>query len=791
MSGSASIDLERQLLGHSLAIAPMPTVGRVYVALCLSAPTEAAGGTEASGGGYARALATFALMSSPSNAASNATSVEFPVASSAWGTIGYFEIWTVPTGGTRLYWGPLTDPADGVPIEMDVTTGDIVRFSAGTLIVQVAENAISGGSSADDEVCNVKDFGAKGDALGQLDGTMSVGSNVFTSSLATFTAADVGKSIIVTGSGPSNTPRQGTITGYTSAHSITLSFSAAVATPWSIGGVSIGGSFYYGTDDTAAVTAAIAAAQTQQKTAYFPNGCYWLASQTAPIPLSNVALRGEGTGRSFWPFCGGRGSVVLLSNTATAAFSGVAGTSVSDMAFYYPAIDGSQATPISLPPLFEADDASSSNVNNWFSRMRVCAADTVFHATTAGSLARTFMSDCLIYGVRSVFSFHNGYADTLQPNNTYFGPGAMGATATSGAAYLQKHTRANGAVFRYDIGAGNYARADGLIWTGGIVQSYRHAILLTSGLIDVSSVANINFDFIGSVLHVASGARIVSTGFTGGEVYSTNSYDPANADNVFHFAAGATYGSDISIAGMHITFAMGNVVYDTGGALTTLVFSANSVSNWGRTTTAGSYYAYACAGAGDGQQTFTGNTFYGNRLATANAIIGIVTAHGNGNIVITGNGFNLCTRAALLTGTGGSVVIDGNVSTGSAAPLQDSSTASVVYGVNNLDVAPVMQAGGATRGINVLANQMAYLVGASGSHAFSVAGTDRFSVSSTAATVTVPLTINAAGPTIRSGTGAATGTQPKGSLWLRTDGAAGSTLYVTQGGGTWAAVAGV
>jgi hypothetical protein len=47
------------------------------------------------------------------------------------------------------------------------------------------------------------------------------------------------------------------------------------------------------------------------------------------------------------------------------------------------------------------------------------------------------------------------------------------------------------------------------------------------------------------------------------------------------------------------------------------------------------------------------------------------------------------------------------------------------------------------------------------------------------------------GPTIRAGTGAATGTQPKGSIWMRTDGAAGSTLYVTQGGGTWAAVAGV
>jgi hypothetical protein len=49
----------------------------------------------------------------------------------------------------------------------------------------------------------------------------------------------------------------------------------------------------------------------------------------------------------------------------------------------------------------------------------------------------------------------------------------------------------------------------------------------------------------------------------------------------------------------------------------------------------------------------------------------------------------------------------------------------------------------------------------------------------------------AAGPNIRSGAGAATGTQPAGSLWLRTDGSAGARLYVSAGGGTWAAVAGV
>lgn len=53
------------------------------------------------------------------------------------------------------------------------------------------------------------------------------------------------------------------------------------------------------------------------------------------------------------------------------------------------------------------------------------------------------------------------------------------------------------------------------------------------------------------------------------------------------------------------------------------------------------------------------------------------------------------------------------------------------------------------------------------------------------------LTVNASGPTLRSGTGAASGTQPKGSIWMRTDGGVGTTMYVSQGGGTWNAIAGV
>jgi hypothetical protein len=44
-----------------------------------------------------------------------------------------------------------------------------------------------------------------------------------------------------------------------------------------------------------------------------------------------------------------------------------------------------------------------------------------------------------------------------------------------------------------------------------------------------------------------------------------------------------------------------------------------------------------------------------------------------------------------------------------------------------------------------------------------------------------------AGPTIVAGTGVASGTQPSGSIWIRTDGAAGARIYVSQG--AWIAIA--
>lgn len=47
------------------------------------------------------------------------------------------------------------------------------------------------------------------------------------------------------------------------------------------------------------------------------------------------------------------------------------------------------------------------------------------------------------------------------------------------------------------------------------------------------------------------------------------------------------------------------------------------------------------------------------------------------------------------------------------------------------------------------------------------------------------------GPVLLSGNGAPTSTQPSGSIWIRTDGGLNNRIYVSQGGGSWNAIAGV
>lgn len=107
---SKSDYLEAKVLDDLFGIAAFTPPATVYVALLISAPTDAGGGTEVTGGSYARAAVTndATNWTRTGSVVSNSAAITFAQASGAWGTVGWFELRDALTGGNQLFWGPLT-----------------------------------------------------------------------------------------------------------------------------------------------------------------------------------------------------------------------------------------------------------------------------------------------------------------------------------------------------------------------------------------------------------------------------------------------------------------------------------------------------------------------------------------------------------------------------------------------------------------------------------------------------------------------------------------------------------
>lgn len=97
-----------------------------YVGLYTVAPGEGGGGTEVSGGSYARTAATFTVSGTAPTTASNSAAVEFPEASASWGTIVAAGIFDASTSGNLIAFASLTT-------SKSIDTGDVLRFNTGAL----------------------------------------------------------------------------------------------------------------------------------------------------------------------------------------------------------------------------------------------------------------------------------------------------------------------------------------------------------------------------------------------------------------------------------------------------------------------------------------------------------------------------------------------------------------------------------------------------------------------------------------------------------------------------------
>ena len=131
MAGSKSDFLELELLDHVLGNAAYTAPATVYIALFTVAPTDAGGGTEVTGGAYARLAITNNATNWPAASAglkSNGTIFTFVTATANWGTVLAMGIYDAVTAGNLLYWGDLT-------VSKAVNNGDTASFPVGDIDV--------------------------------------------------------------------------------------------------------------------------------------------------------------------------------------------------------------------------------------------------------------------------------------------------------------------------------------------------------------------------------------------------------------------------------------------------------------------------------------------------------------------------------------------------------------------------------------------------------------------------------------------------------------------------------
>jgi len=131
------------ITGASAAAGTGPTA--VFVGLLTAAPSDVGGGTEVTGGSYARVSVTSALanwagtQSAASTTASTGTTgttsnnaaVTFPSPTANWGVVTHFGVYDAVTTGNLLFWAALT-------VSKTINNGDAApSFAAAALTFQI------------------------------------------------------------------------------------------------------------------------------------------------------------------------------------------------------------------------------------------------------------------------------------------------------------------------------------------------------------------------------------------------------------------------------------------------------------------------------------------------------------------------------------------------------------------------------------------------------------------------------------------------------------------------------
>jgi hypothetical protein len=122
--------LENKIIDHVLRNTAYTTPGTsIYIAAFTTMPTDAGGGTEVSGGSYARVQVT-AWNAPASRATYNTNAINFAQATANWGTVLGIGIFDNSTGGNLLFYGTFT-------ASKAINSGDTLSIAAGDLDISL------------------------------------------------------------------------------------------------------------------------------------------------------------------------------------------------------------------------------------------------------------------------------------------------------------------------------------------------------------------------------------------------------------------------------------------------------------------------------------------------------------------------------------------------------------------------------------------------------------------------------------------------------------------------------
>jgi len=121
MSFSNTFETTVLTWAFSTSSATRPTAW--HLALYTAAPNDTGGGTEVTGGAYARQSVAFTISG---NTASNTSALEYATATAPYGTVTHVGVFDAATSGNLIAYAALTT-------SKAIDTGDVLRVPAGDL----------------------------------------------------------------------------------------------------------------------------------------------------------------------------------------------------------------------------------------------------------------------------------------------------------------------------------------------------------------------------------------------------------------------------------------------------------------------------------------------------------------------------------------------------------------------------------------------------------------------------------------------------------------------------------